>query len=90
MSKQGEMAVKELKQLLHERVSVDNIETWVERVRRVDQTYSPNRNVLLRVIALFEPHFDYGNKDEVSRTVKTAKDEMRPIVREIKKANHIK
>jgi len=89
MSKQGETAVKTLADLLHRRVSVSNIGLWIDTVEWVNQMYSPKRNELQSVLALFGRTFDRNNKAEVAKTIKIAKAELRTIVRRIKKANGI-
>lgn len=90
MSKQGEMAVKTLANLLHQRVSVSNIGCWIDMVEWVNQMYSPKRNELQSVLALFGGTFNRNDKALVATTIKIAKAELRTIVRRIKKANGIK
>lgn len=90
MSKRGETAVKTLAHLLHQRVSVSNIGRWIDMVEWVNQMYSPKRNELQSVLALFGRTFNRNDKVEVATTIKIAKAELRPIIRRIKKANGIK
>ncbi len=90
MSKQGVAAVRELERLIHQRVTIDSIENWIERLRRVNQMYCPERNVLQCVLALFGAGFNGKSRIEISNTMKTAKKELRVIVRGIKHSNGIK
>ena len=90
MSKQGETAVKTLANLLHQRVSVSNIGRWIDTVEWVNQMYSLKRNELQSVLALFGGTFNRNDKVGVATTIKIAKDELRTIIRRIKKANGIK
>ena len=90
MSKQGETAVKALANLLHQRVSGSNIGRWIDTMERVNQMYSPKRNELQSVLALFGRTFNSNDQVEVATTIKSAKAELRTIIRRIKKANGIK
>lgn len=90
MSKQGETAVKTLANLLHQRVSISNIGRWIDTLEWVNQMYSPERNELQSVLALFGGRFNRNDKVGVAETIKIAKAEMRTIIRRIKKVNGIR